>query len=140
MIETLEEFELPIGEKYRLIRNRLTSSSEINSPGRLSIVSGTHGDELEGQYVCYELARRINESPECLMGIVDIYPALNPFGIDMASKVNPLYRRDMNRTFPGDEKGTLVDRMAHAVIDNSLGSDICGDVHASGIGVGEIGP
>ena len=138
MIEILEEYELPIGEKYRLIRNRLTSSSEINSPGRLSIVSGTHGDELEGQYVCYEVARRIAENPECLMGVVDIYPALNPFGIDMASKTNPLYRRDMNRTFPGDEKGTLVDRMAHAVIDSIVGSDLCLDIHASDIFVREI--
>lgn len=138
MIEILEEYELPIGEKYRLIRNRLTPSSEINSPGRISIVSGIHGDEIEGQYVCYEVARKINESPGSLMGIVDIYPALNPFGIDMASKINPLYKRDMNRTFPGSENGTLVDRMAHAVISNIAGSDICIDIHASDIFVREI--
>ncbi len=138
MIEILEEYELPIGEKYKLIRNRLTPSSEINSPGRISIVSGIHGDEIEGQYVCYEVARRINESPESLMGIVDIYPALNPFGIDMASKINPLYKRDMNRTFPGSENGTLVDRMANAVISNIAGSDICIDIHASDIFVREI--
>lgn len=138
MIETLEEYELPIGERYRLIRNRLTPSSQINSPGRISIVSGIHGDEIEGQYVCYEVARRINESPESLMGIVDIYPALNPFGIDMASKINPLYKRDMNRTFPGSENGTLVDRMANAVISNIAGSDICIDIHASDIFVREI--
>ncbi len=138
MVEILEEYELPIGEKYKLIRNRLTPSSEINSPGRISIVSGIHGDEIEGQYVCYEVARRINESPESLMGIVDIYPALNPFGIDMASKINPLYKRDMNRTFPGSENGTLVDRMANAVISNIAGSDICIDIHASDIFVREI--
>ena len=74
--------ELPVGETYKIFRNRLEPTAQINSPGRISIVSGTHGDELEGQYICYEIARRIKEAPDCLMGIVDIYPVLNPFGID----------------------------------------------------------
>ena len=53
---------------------------------RICVITGTHGDELEGQYVCYELARRINAHPELLHGIVDIYPALNPLGIDSITR------------------------------------------------------
>ena len=41
---------------------------------RLSIVAGVHGDELQGQYICYELIRRIKEEREHLRGIVDVYP------------------------------------------------------------------
>ncbi len=138
MRETVFEVELPVGESYKIFRNRIMPQSEINSPGRISIVSGTHGDELEGQYICYEVARQINEHPECLMGIVDIYPALNPFGIDIATKNNPLFIRDMNRTFPGDENGNFVDRVSHAIIESITGSDLCLDIHASDIFVREI--
>ena len=28
---------------------------------RICVVTGTHGDELEGQYVCYELNRILRE-------------------------------------------------------------------------------
>ncbi len=138
MKETVFEMELPVGERYRIFRNRITPQSEINSPGRLSIVSGTHGDELEGQYICYEIARRIKENPQYLMGIVDIYPALNPYGIDMASKNNPLFNNDMNRVFPGNDKGNFVSRLSAAIIESIVGSDICLDIHASDIFVREI--
>ena len=42
-----------------------------------------NGDELEGQYVCYELCRRIRENRESLTGIVELYPALNLLGLDL---------------------------------------------------------
>lgn len=47
---------------------------------RFCVVTGIHGDELEGQYVCYELIRRIRERMENLKGVVELYPALNPPG------------------------------------------------------------
>ena len=138
MTETVFELELPVGEHLKIVRNRLKPLDEISSPGRLTLVSGTHGDELEGQYVCYEVARRIKESPECLMGIVDIYPALNPLGIEMASRNNPLMHMDMNRTFPGRPDGDYIERMSSCIVDNIIGSDLCIDLHASDIFVREI--
>ncbi|MCR4616959.1 MAG: succinylglutamate desuccinylase/aspartoacylase family protein [Lachnospiraceae bacterium] len=138
MKEIVLEYELPVGEKLTIYRNRIMPCSEINSPGRISIVSGTHGDELEGQYICYELARRIALEPENLMGIVDIYPAINPFGIDMASKNSPLFNRDLNRSFPGSSSGDLIDRVTSGVVESVLGSDLCLDIHASDIFVREI--
>ena len=138
MKEEILELELPVGEKLKIVRNRLEPMIEINSPGRMSIVSGTHGDELEGQYICYEVARRIKENPEYLMGIVDIYPALNPLGIDMAYRNNPLTHMDMNRSFPGNPGGDFADRISSKIIDSIIGSDICIDLHASDIFVREI--
>ena len=69
-------------------------------------MTGTHGDELEGQYVCYELNRRIREGMEHLKGIVEIYPALNPLGIDTITRAVPLFDMDLNRLFPG-KKGRV---------------------------------
>lgn len=31
---------------------------------RISIVTGTHGDELDGQYICYEIIKKIQMYPE----------------------------------------------------------------------------
>ncbi|MCQ2493533.1 MAG: M14 family metallopeptidase [Lachnospiraceae bacterium] len=138
MIETVLEIELPVGEKVKIVRNRIMPQIEINSPGRMTLVSGIHGDEIEGQYICYEVARRIEEHPECLMGIVDIYPALNPLGIDLASRNNPMTHMDMNRSFPGNAEGDHADRISSALIDSIIGSDICIDLHASDIFVREI--
>jgi predicted deacylase len=138
MKETVFEYELPVGESYKVYRNRIMPEAEINSPGRISIVSGIHGDELEGQYICYEVARRIKEHPEYLMGIVDIYPAVNPFAITMASKTNPLFKNDMNRSFPGNSEGNLIERVANNLVESILGSDLCLDIHASDIFVREI--
>ena len=130
MIETVLEMELPVGEKLVIKRNRL-QPTEGEPIGRFSVLSGIHGDELEGQYVCYEIARRIREHPESLHGTVDIYPALNPLGLELAERTLPRYDMDMNRTFPGSEDGDGMDRVAAALVQELTGSDMCIDVHAS---------
>ena len=70
---------------WRYRKSRFSSENGGNGK-RISIVTGIHGDELEGQYVCYEVARRIQENPEYLHGTVDIYPAMNPLGIDSITR------------------------------------------------------
>ncbi|MCI9072973.1 MAG: succinylglutamate desuccinylase [Lachnospiraceae bacterium] len=138
MIETIASLELPVGEHLAIRRNRLCYKEDIKSLGRVAIVSGTHGDELEGQYICYEVARRISCSPESLAGVVDIYPALNPLGVDLASKALPITGVDMNRMFPGDREGSAMEQIAAAVVSDLIGTDLCIDVHSSDIFVQEI--
>ena len=111
MIESIISMELPAGGHLAIRRNRICPEQETKQCRRISLVSGIHGDELEGQYICYETARRVKEHPEYLKGIVDIYPALNPLGIDMASRTVPRLEMDMNRMFPGD---ALDDRFVEA--------------------------
>ena len=89
MIETVTSVDLPIDEKLMIKKNRICTrvmSEDDASLKRISIVTGIHGDELEGQYVCYELQRRIMEEYDNLQGIVDIYPAMNPLGIDSITR------------------------------------------------------
>ena len=64
MIETVVAYQLAVGEKLRIQKKRLMPGAGNPNIGRISIVSGIHGDELEGQYICYELQRRIMEQAE----------------------------------------------------------------------------
>ena len=82
MIKTIAAIGLPVDEALEIRKNRIAPENSVDDMKRISIVTGIHGDELEGQYVCFELQRRIEQNRECLTGIVDIYPAMNPLGID----------------------------------------------------------
>ncbi len=137
-IEQVVCVHLPVDEQMRIQKLRLAQEGPAQGLRRLSVVTGTHGDELEGQYVCYELARRIREQPQLLRGIVDIYPALNPLGIDSITRGVPGFDLDMNRIFPGSEDGSMAEYAANSIIRDIEGSDVCIDVHASNIFLREI--
>ncbi len=139
MIETVVSVGLPIDEKLMIQKNRLIPQKGISGgENRISIVTGTHGDELEGQYVCYELQRRIRENIGCLTGIVDVYPAINPLGIDSITRGIPGFDLDMNRIFPGSEDGSMPEYIASGIIEDLSGSAAVIDIHASNIFLEEI--
>ena len=139
MIETVASVGLPIDEKLMVQKNRLIPENGLKGgEKRISIVTGTHGDELEGQYVCYELQRRIKENIGCLTGIVDVYPAINPLGIDSITRGIPGFDLDMNRIFPGSENGSMPEYIASNIIDDLSKSAAVIDIHASNIFLEEI--
>ena len=109
MIQTVAKVGLPVDETLEIKKNRIEPDQPSSEMKRISIVTGIHGDELEGQYVCYELARRIREEKENLTGIVDIYPAMNPLGIDSITRGIPAFDLDMNRLFPGNIEGNMTE-------------------------------
>lgn len=130
---------LAVNERVEIRRNRITGkSSKTPSGKRVCIVTGTHGDELEGQYVCAETARILNENLSQLNGTVDIYPAINPLGIDSITRGIPLFDLDMNRIFPGTSEGTMAESLAMDIISDISGADICIDIHSSNIYLKEI--
>ena len=136
MVKEVISVELPVGEKLKIKKNCLEGQNPESK--RLVIVSGIHGDEFEGQYVCYEVARRLKEKPELFYGTVEIYPALNPLGLDIASRSVPKLNMDMNRMFPGQERGTPMEQVASAIVKDIAGADFCLDIHASNIFIREI--
>ena len=139
MIETVASVGLPIDEKLMVQKNRLIPENGLKGgEKRISIVTGTHGDELEGQYVCYELQRRIKENIGCLTGIVDVYPAINPLGIDSITRGIPGFDLDMNRIFPGSENGSMPEYISSNIIDDLSKSAAVIDIHASNIFLEEI--
>jgi len=139
MVETVVSVGLPIDEKLEIKKNRIMPLTPLTGgEKRISIVTGTHGDELEGQFICYELARRIKENIIHLKGIADIYPALNPLGINSITRGIPAFDLDMNRIFPGAEDGSMAEHIAAKIIADIKGSDICVDIHSSNIFLTEV--
>lgn len=138
MIEKVVEIGLPVDEHLVIVRHRLQPETLYGDEKRIAIVTGTHGDELEGQYVCYLLNQIIGQQMEHLKGIVDIYPALNPMGIDSITRGIPMFDMDMNRIFPGDEYGATAEYVAAGIIKDLAGADLCIDIHSSNIFLREL--
>lgn len=140
----ISSFEMGAGERLAILRSRFApagmDAEEAIAAGtpRLCLVSGIHGDELEGQYLCYEVARRIREHPEYLAGVVDIYPALNPLGVGAISRGIPQFDLDMNRIFPGNNAASPYEAMAADAVASLIGATLVVDAHASNIYLREI--
>ena len=135
MIETIATAALAVNENLKIQKRRIENGK---SKKRLSFVTGTHGDELEGQYLAYIVGSYLDEHIDCLDGIVDIYPALNPMGIDSITRGVPMFDLDMNRVFPGSKDGTMIEMICSMIVDDIVGSDVCIDVHSSNIFLQEI--
>lgn len=138
MVKTVVSLGLAVDEKLIIKKNRLVSENVTGEEKRICIVAGLHGDELEGQYVCYKLIKEIQENIKYLNGIVDIYPSLNPLGMDSVHRGMPTFDLDMNRIFPGTENGAMAEHVAAKIIEDIDGADMCIDLHASNIFLREV--
>ena len=136
MLQTVFTAMLPIGESLVVQKNRI-SGIRANGP-RVAVVTGMYGDELEGQFVAYELVRRLNEGPLNLTGVVDVYPALNPLGLSALEHGVPQFDIDLERTFPGNPDGNLTEALADAVFRDILGARVCVVIHSSDAYVREM--
>lgn len=135
MIKNIISANLPVDETYEIQKNRIVCG---HGQKRICIVTGTHGDELEGQYVCYQIQKIINENMNLFDGIIDIYPAVNPLGLESMTRKVPFFDLDMNRIFPGDKDGSLVEYVAYQLIQDLKGANLVIDIHASNIYLKEI--
>ncbi len=134
-IQQVASVALPVGERLLIKKNIIRHGSGAR---RLCIVTGTHGDELEGQYVCFQLNKLIQENIEKLNGTIEIYPALNPLGIDSITRGIPNFDLDMNRIFPGNPDGTMAEYVAYTILHDLQGADMVIDIHSSNIFLREI--
>jgi uncharacterized protein len=136
--ETLLTLRLPYREDLVLQRTVFQGGE---GP-KVAVVSGIHGDELEGLYVCHRLTQWLESlarsRPEALLGRVELYPALNPLGLDTLQRLVPVYEVDLNRDFPGQKNGIFPQRIAHAAMENLQGAVLVIDIHASNIFLREI--
>jgi predicted deacylase len=105
------QFELPTANLY--------TNSPLNMPievihGKYSgpillVCAAIHGDELNG----VEIIRRVRSfrGIDKLHGTLILVPVVNLFGFIHQSRYLP-DRRDLNRCFPGSEKGSIASRVA----------------------------
>lgn len=135
MIKNVVSTALSVDERLLVKKNSISAGS---GKKRVCIVTGTHGDELEGQYVCFRLAQLLRENKRLLDGTVEIYPALNPLGMDSIIRGIPGFDLDMNRIFPGDSEGTMAENTAFAIIEDLKGADMVIDIHSSNIYLREV--
>lgn len=135
MIKDVVDISLPVDETFRIRKNRVENRSRTK---RFSLVTGIHGDELEGQYVAFRINQILRENIDCVDGIVDIYPGMNPLGVDSVTRGIPAFDLDMNRIFPGRSDGDMNEYVASRLIDDIAGSDLVIDIHASNIFLTEI--
>lgn len=111
----------------RLNISRLPSGTIIDIPVHvyrgqedgpvLLLMAGMHGDEVNGVEVIRRLIRRKMIKPE--RGTVIAIPILNIYGFLNFSREVP-DGKDVNRSFPGDNRGSLASRVANAFVSEIL--------------------
>ena len=126
--ETILSLDLPYRDQLNLRRTVFRGG-----PGpKVSVVSGIHGDEIEGLYVCHRLARWLSEHPKALRGQIELYPAANPLGLTTLQRIVPVFESDLNRNFPGHPEGLVPQRMADALMRSTKDAAlVMHDIHAS---------
>ncbi len=101
-------------------------------PGpRLFVTASIHGDEING----VEIIRRLlsHKSLSRLRGTLLAVPVVNVYGYVRQSRYLP-DRRDLNRSFPGSEKGSLAARLAATLISEVVEGSTHGiDLHTGAI-------
>jgi predicted deacylase len=116
---------------------RLVTGTRISLPVRVVhgrsdgptvwISAALHGDEIGG----VEIVRRINQQldPRRLRGTVITVPIVNVHGFLTGDRYLP-DRRDLNRSFPGSQNGSLAGRIARAFMTDIVErSDVGIDLH-----------
>jgi len=79
-------------------------------PGpRVFISAAIHGDEINGTGIIHDLLYSAPMELEC--GTLFLIPVVNVFGFESHERYLP-DRRDLNRSFPGNETGSLASRIA----------------------------
>ena len=77
------------------------------------LMSGTHGDEYEGQVTLTRLARELE--PQDIAGRVIIFPMANYPAAKAGLRTSPIDDVNLNRVFPGDPDGSPTLMIAHFI-------------------------
>lgn len=97
----------------------------------LFVSAAVHGDEING----VEIIRRLIRSTTFrhLRGTLIAVPVVNVYGFVRLSRYLP-DRRDLNRSFPGSETGSLAARLAHAFLEEVVAkADFGIDLHTGAV-------
>lgn len=98
---------------------------------RLLISAALHGDEIIG----VEIIRRLmkHRALRRLSGSIVALPVVNVYGFVSGSRYLP-DRRDLNRSFPGSETGSLAARLAHLMLTEIVAKCTHGvDLHSAAV-------
>lgn len=116
-IETLFEMKSPYRDDFR-IRGYWFGQGEKT----MAIVGAMRGDEIQQQYTCARLVSRLR-SIEQRGGITEgqsilVVPSCNPFSMNVSKRFWAMDGTDINRMFPGYDKGETTQRVAAAIFQS----------------------
>lgn len=100
--------------------------------GPVLFLSGAiHGDEINGVEIIRRVLKR--KSVSRIQGTLVAVPVVNIFGFISQTRYLP-DRRDLNRSFPGSESGSLAGRIAHMFLNEIVSKCTHGiDLHTAAI-------
>ena len=130
---TRQTIHLPLGHLYT--HNPITMPVQVvhgrRDGPRLFISAAVHGDELNGIEIIRRLLARRNL--QRLRGTLIAVPIVNVLGVVNMSRYLP-DRRDLNRSFPGNERGSLAGRVANVFMQEVVSKAEYGiDLHTAAI-------
>lgn len=108
-----------------LSRRRLPfMAAETGVPGPVVwLTACSHGDEVGGIVIIQEIFRGIRKRKSLIKGSVFAFPLMNPIGFEAKSRHIPYSQEDLNRSFPGDPKGSVGERLADLVFTSIMETD-----------------
>ena len=138
----INSYQTPSGQRVEVVKQ---SFSSFHKPPikRVAFVSGLHGNELEGIYLCHLLTNYLKElqntQPEKFLGEVHIYPSVNPQASAIGVRLWPFLSIDLNRQFKNSSENSLAISSAEGLInDLKASADIVVDCHASNLHLKEV--
>jgi predicted deacylase len=124
--ELLLSIPVPFGPAITLTKNSWEGSK--SSDHALSIVSGLHGDQMNGVYINSLLTQfmdRVTQGQEPgykLKGNVQIFPVVNIPAAHSGSRLWPFDDLDYDLAFPGNNKGEVAEQIARAILTHTADS------------------
>ena len=108
----------------------------------IGVTSGIHGDELNGIYICALLSEFFTalsqtSAKTALRAKIKIVSSVNPPGINNSVRFWPFDETDINRMFPGYDRGETSQRVAGAVFNELSDLTHLVDIHSSNMFVRE---
>ncbi len=96
-----------------------------NGNPKVTIMTGMHGDEFTGLLIIKKLIDQI----ELKAGTLQLILCANPLARFSKTRVSPIDLVDINRVFPGDNNGSITNRIAHKLMQIVGDSDLVIDLH-----------
>lgn len=115
-IETIFEMKSPYRDDFRIDGYWFGSGEKT-----VAIVGAMRGDEIQQQYICARIVEALKDA-EFRDKIADgksilVIPSCNPFSMNVSKRFWAMDGTDINRMFPGYDKGETTQRIAAAVFE-----------------------
>ena len=115
-IETIFEMKSPYRDDFRIDGYWFGSGEKT-----VAIVGAMRGDEIQQQYICARIVEALKDA-EYRDKIAEgksilVIPSCNPFSMNVSKRFWAMDGTDINRMFPGYDKGETTQRIAAAVFE-----------------------